>query len=74
MTEAWLVLDEPLLRKVAGNPNGSMTLPIPTIRQAEWIADPRALLKEILVAASGPHRSKASNFPKSLFVSPKASS
>jgi hypothetical protein len=52
MTEAWLVLDEQLLREVAGNPTGRVALPIPTPRQAERMADPKARLKEILVTAS----------------------
>lgn len=52
MTEAWLVLDERLIREVAGNPNGRVRLNMPTIREAERIADPKALLKELIANAS----------------------
>lgn len=52
MTEAWLVLDEQLIRRTAGNPNGKVPLAIPSPAQAERIADPKALLKDLLVTAS----------------------
>jgi hypothetical protein len=52
MTEAWLLLDEQLLREVAGNPNGRVPLQIPAAREAERLADPKGLLKELLVTAS----------------------
>lgn len=52
MTEAWLVLDELLIREVAGNPKGRIPLSIPAPREAERIADPKALLKELLATAS----------------------
>jgi hypothetical protein len=52
MTEAWLVLDEKLIRMVAGNPNGRVPLPMPDPGKAERIADPKDLLKELLVTAS----------------------
>ena len=52
MTEAWLVLDERLIREVAGNPNGRIRLNMPTSREAERIADPKALLKELIADAS----------------------
>ena len=53
MTEAWLVLDEVAIRSVAGNPAGRMSLGLPGPREAERIADPKAVLREALVAASG---------------------
>lgn len=52
MTEAWLVLDEPAIRDVAGNPNGRVRLQIPKPSNVERIADPKALLRELLVTAS----------------------
>lgn len=52
MTEAWLLLDEQLIREVAGNPNGRVPLRLPSANEAERIADPKALLKELLVTAS----------------------
>jgi hypothetical protein len=53
MTEAWLVLDESAIREVAGNPNGREILGVPEPAIAEKIPDPKALLKELLVKASG---------------------
>lgn len=52
MTEAWLLLDEPALRRVAGNPNGRIRLELPSVREAERVADPKALLREKLVVAA----------------------
>ena len=52
MTEAWLLLDEQVIRHVAGNPNGRSPLPLPRPREAERIADPKALLAECLLRAA----------------------
>ena len=52
MTEAWLLLDEAELRMVAGKPRGRTPLAFPTIREVERIADPKQLLKDLLVEAS----------------------
>ncbi|HEX6500437.1 MAG TPA: hypothetical protein VF054_15610 [Micromonosporaceae bacterium] len=62
MTEAWLILDEQLIRDVAGNPNGRVPLDLPSVRQAEKIADPKALLKDLLVTASELTGRKRSSF------------
>ncbi|WP_203904971.1 hypothetical protein [Virgisporangium aliadipatigenens] len=53
MTEAWLVLDEAQIRSMASNPGGKMPLDIPTWKEAERIADPKTLLRDLLVTASG---------------------
>lgn len=53
MTEAWLLFDEPALRWVAENPNGKMGLDLPRIADLESVPDPKALLYEILLTASG---------------------
>ncbi|MGQ0840617.1 hypothetical protein [Actinokineospora sp.] len=52
MTEAWLLLDEPAIRQVAGNPNGKMQLPLPGIHEVERRADPKSLLQECILAAA----------------------
>ncbi|MET7424969.1 hypothetical protein [Dactylosporangium sp. NPDC005555] len=62
MTEAWLVLDETLIRSAAGNPNGKMPLDIPTWKQAERLADPKTLLRDLLVEASGLTGRRRKNF------------
>ncbi|NVI91964.1 hypothetical protein HUX53_33025 [Actinomadura sp. BRA 177] len=53
MTEAWLMLDEACIRRVAGNPNGHMNLDLPKWRNVETVADPKARLREVLASASG---------------------
>ena len=52
MTEAWLLLDEAAIRHVAGNPNGRNRLPLPKRKEAERVADPKALLAECLLTAA----------------------
>ncbi len=52
MTEAWLLLDEQAIRRVAGNPNGRMGLALPQRHHVETIADPKARLREALLAAA----------------------
>lgn len=61
MTEAWLLLDEHAIRVVAGNPNGRMPLHLPTVREVERRADPKARLAEAILTASsatGRHRDR----------------
>lgn len=53
MTEAWLLISEQALRAAAGNPNGKNRLNCPKISTLENIPDPKKLLKELLVEASG---------------------
>lgn len=52
MTEAWLVLDEQLIREIAGNPNGRVRLDIPAPSRVERIADPKKLLEKLLATAA----------------------
>ncbi|HEX4831208.1 MAG TPA: hypothetical protein VH478_08975 [Trebonia sp.] len=53
MTEAWLLLDEVQIRRVAGAPNDRTTLSLPTASKVESVPDPKALLKTTLARASG---------------------
>lgn len=52
MTEAWLLLDERLIRQVAGHPTGRAHLGLPPQSRVEDIADPKAVLQSALMAAS----------------------
>jgi hypothetical protein len=52
MLEAWLLLDESVIRRVAENPRGKVELSLPSPSAAERIADPKAQLKETLARAS----------------------
>lgn len=53
MTEAWLLIEEPAIRKAVGNPNGTMPLNLPAIRNLEGLPNPKELLFEKLKIASG---------------------
>jgi hypothetical protein len=53
MQEAWLLIDEPALRRAAGNPNGRVTLEMPAIDRLEDIPDPKQTLHELILKASG---------------------
>ncbi len=52
MTEAWLLLDEALIRQVAGNPRGRMGLGLPKVHEVESVADPKELLRRCLLTAA----------------------
>ncbi|WP_432954880.1 hypothetical protein [Micromonospora haikouensis] len=52
MTEAWLLLDEAAIRKVAENPTGRARLGLPKIHEVESVADPKALLRDCILAAA----------------------
>ena len=52
MQEAWLLIDVQSLRIAAGNPNGRVALQMPPIDDLENIANPKALLHELLLEAS----------------------
>jgi hypothetical protein len=54
MTEAWLLLDEQIIRTVAGNPNGTDGIPLPKLKDVESVPDPKSLLRECLLHAASP--------------------
>jgi Domain of unknown function (DUF4276) len=64
MTEAWLLLDEHEIRRVAGNPNGRMHLGLPRPRDVESIPDPKEVLSNVLATASGLSGRKLEKFRK----------
>jgi hypothetical protein len=53
MTDAWLLVDEEAIRRVAGRPSGTEPLGLPTVGQIEQIPDAKAVLQEALAKASG---------------------
>jgi hypothetical protein len=53
MTEAWLLSDEMAIRSAAENRNGTMGLGLPGKRNWESLPDPKGILFESLVIASG---------------------
>lgn len=52
-TEAWLLVEEMAIRRASGNPNGTVPLQLPDIHRVESIADPKAVLRDLLTTASG---------------------
>ena len=54
MTEAWLLLNESEIRRVAGNPGSRYDLGLPVVQRIENIPDPKRLLKEVLLEAGSP--------------------
>jgi hypothetical protein len=63
MTEAWLLHDEKAIRSAAGNPNGTEPLHLPELRRIEQIHDPKQVLHEVLVQASGLSVRRRQRFP-----------
>lgn len=53
MTEAWLLIDEDLIRHVAGRPRSTADLGLPPISRIENHPDPKRLLRDALSIASG---------------------
>jgi hypothetical protein len=53
MTEAWLVANEKPIRLAVGNPNGTESLGLPTVKNIESLPDPKEILFTALKAASG---------------------
>ena len=60
MQEAWLLFDESAIRKASGNPSGRIPLNIPPLPCVEREPDPKSLLHQLLLEASGlsAHRKK----------------
>ena len=52
-TEAWILLDEDAIRRVAGNPRGRQPLNLPRPARVERDVDPKRTLENALVTASG---------------------
>ena len=52
MQESWLLCDESAIRNAAANPNGTVPLSMPRIREIEEIADPKEKVFSLLRTAS----------------------
>lgn len=53
MTEAWLLLDERAIRRVAGHPAGQEDLGLPAVSEVESVPRPKATLQAALERAAG---------------------
>lgn len=52
MSEAWLLIDEASIRTAAGNPNGTVNLSLPSLKELEKIPDPKSVLLGLLEEAT----------------------
>jgi hypothetical protein len=53
MTEAWLLVDEVAIRRVAGRPTANDPLGLPPAATVEQVPDPKQVLRSALETASG---------------------
>ena len=63
-TEAWILLDEDAIRRVAGNPSGRQPLNLPRPSRVERATDPKTILESALAAASGDQGHRLRKFRK----------
>ena len=64
MTEAWILLDEEAIRRVAGNPRGRQPLDLPRPARIEDDPNPKKTLEDALVAAGGHQGHRRKKFRK----------
>ena len=62
MTEAWFLHDEQAIRLAAGNPNGTMPLSLPNVKNVHQISDPKELLEKLLREATGLNKRRLKRF------------
>lgn len=62
MTEAWFMFNEHAIREAAGNPNGNMRIQLPPLKGVAREPDPKRMLRELLVEASGLGTHRRSKF------------
>lgn len=62
MQEAWLLHDEAALRRAAGRPSGREPIGLPPRRAWEALSDPKQILYQALIVASGARGRRAKQF------------
>lgn len=62
MTEAWFLFHEQAIRQAAGNPSGRDRIDLPRLNRVEDLADPKAVLHQALITASGRVGRRRQNF------------
>lgn len=63
MQEAWFLFNETAIRHAAGRPTGRNPLHLPPLRRTETVPDPKSVLHNALLAASGLHGRRRRHFP-----------
>jgi hypothetical protein len=66
MTESWLLCSESAIRCAAGRPNSVQPLAIPSMRNLEGLADPKARFEEVLCRASERNGRKLDQFRRDI--------
>lgn len=66
MSEAWLLIDEKAIRNACGNPNGKHDIEMPSIGKLESCPDPKKMLEELLIDASGAKGRNLEKFKRDL--------
>lgn len=66
MTEAWLLVDEEAIRRVADRPGGPARLALPRLSQIEALTDPKSELRDALLTAASVRGRRAKRFHKEL--------
>ncbi len=64
-TEAWLLLDEQAIKKIAQKPNSRRALHLPAARRVESVANPKERLQRALTLACGMTGRRLERFKKS---------
>lgn len=63
MQEAWFLFNEAAIRQAAGRPTGRNALHLPRLGRTERVADPKSILQNALLTASGVHGRRRRHFP-----------
>lgn len=66
MTEAWLLIDAGAIRHAAGNPSGEAEIGLPPVERLEQEPNPKALLRNALIAAAGNRGRRLHQFQRDL--------
>ena len=66
MTETWLLLDEAAIRAVVGRPNGNDLVILPPSNNLESVANPKDVLDDALLSASGASGRRLSKIKRDL--------
>lgn len=63
MQEAWLLFDEEILRRAAGNPYARIVLKLPALVKLEQLPDPKSILYDLLREAGELHGRRRKQMP-----------
>ncbi len=67
MQEAWLLFDEPAIRKAAGNPNARIPLVLPPLDTVESLPNPKQILFDLISVSSGSSGARLKKLKSNLY-------